>query len=45
MLKEIRMDTKRKGHFDPKRPTETNCPLQLQTHYVPTNDVENTNTN
>ena len=37
------MDDKRKDHTDPKRPARRNRLQQLQTHNVPTNDMENTN--
>ena len=38
-----RMDDQRKGNIDPKGPNQRNYPKQLQTHYLPTNDVENIN--
>ena len=34
--------TKRRT-IDPKGPKQRNCPKQLQTHNLPTNDVENIN--
>ena len=37
------MDNQRKDHIDPKGPKQRNCPKQLQTHNLPTNDVENIN--
>ena len=37
------MDDPRKDHADPKRSPKKNCPQQLLTHIVPTEDVENTN--
>ena len=37
------MDDQRKDHIDPKGPKQRNRPKQLQTHNLPTNDVENTN--
>ena len=37
------MDNQRKGHIGPKRPKQRNRPKQLQTHNLPSNDVENTN--
>ena len=41
-----RMDDQRKDHIDTKGPKQWNCPKQLQTHKVSTNDVENiTSTN
>ena len=38
-----RMDDQRKYHIDPKGPKQSNCPKQLQTHNLPTDDVENIN--
>ena len=38
-----RMDDQRKGHIDPKGPKKRNRPKQLQTHNLPTDDVENIN--
>ena len=37
------MDNQRKDHSDPERPSQRNCSKQLQTHNLPTHDVENTN--
>ena len=37
------MDDQRKDNPDPKRPPKRNRHQQLQTHNVPTTDVENTN--
>ena len=37
------MDDQRKDHIDPKRPKQRNCPKQLQTHNLPTDDAENIN--
>ena len=37
------MDAQRKDYIDPKGPNQRNHPKQLQTHNVPTYDVENTN--
>ena len=37
------MDDQRKGHIDPEGPTQGNCPKQLQTHNLPTDNVENIN--
>ena len=37
------MDVQRKDHIVSKRPSNGNCYKQLQTHNVPTYDVENTN--
>ena len=37
------MDDQRKNHIDPKRTLQRNRSKQLQTHKVPTYDVENTN--
>ena len=36
-----RMDDQRKDHIDTKEPKQRNRPKQLQTHNLPTNDVEN----
>ena len=36
-----RMDEPRKDHIDPKGPKKRNCPKQLQTYNLPTDDVEN----
>ena len=36
------MDDQREDHFNLKRPPQRNCPKQLQTHNMPTDDVENT---
>ena len=38
------MDDQRKDPFDTKGPKQSNSPKQLQTHNLPTNDVENINT-
>ena len=35
------MDDQRKDYSDPKRPPQRNCPKQLQTHNMPTNNVKN----
>ena len=37
------MDYQRKDHIDTKRPKQRKRPKQLQTHNLPTNDVENIN--
>ena len=37
------MDDQRNDHIRPKRPKQSNRPKQLQTHNLPTNDVENIN--
>ena len=37
------MDDQRKDYINPKGPKQRNCSKQLQTHNLPTNDVENTN--
>ena len=37
------MDDQRKDHTDQKAPKQKNCPKQLQTHNLPTDDVENIN--
>ena len=37
------MDDERKDYPDPKRTPKRNRPKQLQTHNVPTDDIENTN--
>ena len=37
------MDDQRKSHIDPEEPNQRNRPKQLQTHYLPTDDVENIN--
>ena len=37
------MDDQRKDYINPKGPYQRNCSKQLQTHNVPTIDVENTN--
>ena len=37
------MDDQKKDDPDPQRPPKRNCPKQLQTYNVPTDDVENTN--
>ena len=37
------MDDQRAEHIAPKRLPQRNDPKQLQTHYLPTYDVENTN--
>ena len=39
----IRMDNQRKDHIDPKVPKQRNRSNQLQTHSLPTDDVENIN--
>ena len=39
----IRMDDQRKDHIDPKGSKQRNRLKQLQTHNLPTNDVENIN--
>ena len=38
-----RIDDQRKDHIDPKGPKQRNRPKQLQTHNLPTDDVENIN--
>ena len=38
-----RMDNQRKNHIDPKGPKQRNRSKQLQTHNLPTDDVENIN--
>ena len=35
--------TKKKDHIDPKGPTQGNRPHQLQTHNLPTDNMENIN--
>ena len=35
------MDDQRKNHIDPKGPKQRNRSKQLQTHNLPTKDVEN----
>ena len=37
------MDDQRKDHIDPEGPTHWNRPRQLQTHNLPTDDVEKIN--
>ena len=37
------MDDPRENHLDSDGPTQRNYSEQLQTHNVPTDDVENTN--
>ena len=37
------MDDQREDYFDPKRSPQTNLPEQLETHNMPTEDVEITN--
>ena len=37
------LDDQRKDYIDPKGPEQRNCSKQLQTDYLPTHDVENTN--
>ncbi len=37
------MDDQMKDHIDPKGPKQRNRPKQLQTHNLPTEDVENIN--
>ena len=37
------MDDQRKDHIDPKGPKQRNFSEQLQTHNLPTDDVENIN--
>ena len=37
------MDDQRKRHIDPKGPMQRNCPKQLQTQNLPTEDGENIN--
>ena len=37
------MDDQRNDNIDTKGPKQRNCPKQLQTHNVPTNDMENIN--
>ena len=37
------MDDQRKLHIDPEIPLQRKCPQKLQTHNMPTYDVENTN--
>ena len=39
----IRMDNQRKDHIVPKGPKQRNHSNQLQTHNLPTDDVENIN--
>ena len=39
----IRIDDQRKEHIDPKGSNQRNCPKQLQTHNLRTDDVENIN--
>ena len=41
--KRTRMDYERKEHIDTKGPKQRNCAKQLQTHNLPTDDVENIN--
>ena len=36
------MDDQRKDNIDPKGPRQNNRPKQLQTHNLPTDDMENT---
>ena len=36
-----RIDDQRKGHINTKRPKQRKRPKQLQTHNLPTDDVEN----
>ena len=38
-----RMDEQSKYHFDPKRLKQSNRSKQLQTHNMPTDDVQNIN--
>ena len=38
-----RVDDQRKDHIDTKGPKQRNRPKQLQTHNLPTNDMENIN--
>ena len=38
-----RMDERRKDHIDPKGTKQRNHAKQLQTHYLPIDDVENIN--
>ena len=37
------MDDQKKDYINPKGPKQRDCSKQLQTHNLPTNDVENTN--
>ena len=37
------MEDQRKDHINPKGPNQSNCPKQLHTHYLPTDDGENVN--
>ena len=37
------MNDQKKDDPNPKRTPKSGCPKQLQTHNVPTDDVENTN--
>ena len=37
------MDDQRKDHTEPEKPLQRSCSKQLQTHDMPTYDVENTN--
>ena len=43
MSTSTRIDDQKKNHIEPERPPQNNRPKQLQTHYVPTDDVENNN--
>ena len=38
-----RIDNQRKDHHNPERSSQKNTTKQLQIHYMPTDDVENTN--
>ena len=42
-LPRTRMEDQRKDHIDPKGLTQGNCLIQLQTHNLPPDDVENIN--
>ena len=37
------MDDKKEDYPDPERTPQKNCPKQQQNHNVPTDDMENTN--
>ena len=39
---DTQMDDQKEDHSNPKIPLQKNCPKQLETHNVPTDDVENT---
>ena len=42
-ISDTRIDDQREDHCNPKRASQRNCPKQLLTHNVITDDVENTN--